>query len=124
MNFKIDTKTNYTVIEPLSNLLDAKMTAAIAEKWTELVKNNAPYLILDLINCKNAEEQIFSHLKALHESFYENGQSLVFTNLQADVKKTLQQVEDLHAINIAPTMIEAIDIVSMEKLERDFLNDM
>ena len=60
----------------------------------------------------------------MHERFYENGQSLVFTNLQADVKKTLQQVEDLHAINIAPTMIEAIDIVSMEKLERDFLNDM
>lgn len=123
MNFKIDTKTNYTVIEPLSNLLDAKMTAAIAEKWTELVKNNAPYLILDLKNCKTADEQIFPHLKTLHENFYENGQSLVFTNLHADIKNLFQQV-DIHAINIAPTMIEAIDIVSMEKLERDFLNDM
>ena len=123
MMFKIDTKENYTVLTPHSTLLDENLTEAISKKWTELVGDGAENLIVDLSDCNEASETIMDALASMHEEFYTENQSLVFTNLQQSIKATLQNHEYYHTINIAPTMIEAIDIVSMEVLERDLLGE-
>jgi hypothetical protein len=60
---------------------------------------------------------------ALHEECYGMGQSLVFTGIRPEVMNTLKQHEANQLLNIAPTMIEAVDIVSMEILERDLLSE-
>ena len=123
MTFKIDTKENYTVLTPDSTVLDENLTEAISKKWTELLGNGAENLIVNLSSCNEASENIMNALAAMHEEFYTENHSLVFTNLQQSIKAALQNHEYYHAINITPTMIEAIDIVSMEVLERDLLGE-
>ena len=123
MEFKIDTNDNYTVISPVSERLDENLTEALFKKWTELVKTGVNNIIVDINPCSSADEQVMGSLVKLHESFYNEGHSIVFTNLQRGVKELLQKHESFHDINIAPTIDEAIDIISMEMLERDLLNE-
>jgi hypothetical protein len=59
----------------------------------------------------------------LHEESYSVDQSLVFTGLNAKLIKELKKDETDLLINVAPSMVEAIDIISMEVLERDLLSE-
>jgi hypothetical protein len=62
-------------------------------------------------------------LQLLHEDFYNNNQSLVFTGLQEDIAKELRTNHEELIINITPTIPEAIDIINMEVLERELFNE-
>jgi anti-anti-sigma regulatory factor len=123
MEFKIDTKSSYILITPVSNHLDANLTASLRQKCRELTETEKSNFIVDLHNCLDANKSSFTGLTELHEDCYSNDQSLVFTNIQPDVLQALKAEELDTAINIAPTMIEAIDIVSMEILERDLFGE-
>jgi anti-anti-sigma regulatory factor len=123
MEFKIDTKPNYTLITPISNELNVNLTDALTQKWQELTQSGSKNLIVDLHNCIMADKTVIPHLLAMHEEWYLNEQSLVFTNLQDSVMAMIKDTEADLSINIAPTMVEAIDIVSMEILERDLFNE-
>lgn len=123
MEFKIDTKPSYTQITPVANHLDANLTAALRQKCEELTGNGSPNIIIDIHNCLNADKAAFPGLITLHQLFYENNRSLVFTNVQDEVMNLLKQNELDQAINLAPTMAEAVDIISMEILERDLFNE-
>lgn len=123
MEFKIDTKTTYEVITPITNSLNANLTEALGIKLEELTKNGSKNFIIDLHNCLNADNESLKQLAQLHELCYNNHQSLVFTNLQEDIAQILQKEDIADTINVAPTMIEAVDIISMEILERDLFNE-
>lgn len=123
MEFKIDTKSSYILITPVSNHLDANLTAALRQKCRELTETEKSNFVIDLHNCLDANKNSFAGLTELHEDCYSNEQSLVFTNIQPDVLQALKEEELVSAINIAPTMIEAIDIISMEILERDLFGE-
>ena len=121
MEFKIDTKTTYTHITPIANLLDAKLTESIRQKWEQLRQRGSHNLIVDLQNCIEADKMSFNNLSQLHTDFYAEGNSLVFTGLQDNLADDLKNADI--ELNIAPTMEEAIDIVNMEMLERDLFNE-
>lgn len=121
MEFKIDTNKNYTVLTPQNRLFDEKMAEAITQKWEALEAEGHKNLIIDLSVCEGVSEHIMDTIVAMHETFYNDNHSLVFTELQPQLRNSLASHEYFHAINIAPTMIEAIDIVSMENLERELL---
>jgi len=123
MNFKLDTKPTYTVITPISDVLDAALTDALRQKWNEFAEKGSSNFIVDLQHCLNVKEESLSALAYLHEYIYDNNFSLVFTNVQPHVLEVLKAKEIDHAVNITPTMIEAIDIVSMEILERELFNE-
>ena len=123
MEFKIDTNSSYILITPISNHLDANLTVALRQKCRELTENGSPNFIIDLHNCLDADIKAFHTLAEMHEDCYSNEQSLVFTNVQPDVLQALRSEEIDSVINIAPTSIEAVDIVSMEILERDLFNE-
>lgn len=123
MEFKIDTKVTYIVITPVSNHLDANLAAALRQKCDALTENGSNNYIIDLHNCLDADSKSFHLLTEFHEDCYSNNTSLVFTNIQDEVMRALKKDETDAAINIAPTMQEAIDIVSMEILERDLFDD-
>ncbi len=123
MEFKIDTKPTYAVITPVSNELNAKMTEALRQKWRELQQSGSGNLIVDLHNFISVDESTLSTLEDLHEEIYGEQQSLVFTGLQEEVLEVFKATEAYERLNIAPTLIEAIDIVSMEILERDLFNE-
>lgn len=123
MEFKIDTKPSYTTITPVSNMLDANLTEAILQKWKELTESGSRNIIVDLRHCTSTDEKIEAKLVALHEEVYEARQSLVFVHLAGDLLAQLKGNEDEMLLNIVPTEEEAIDIISMEVLERDLFEE-
>jgi len=123
MQFKIDTKPTFTVITPLNSNIDANMTAALRQKWKALTESGSGNAIIDLSCCTSADESAFAQLRELHEEVYGNNQSIVFTNLQPPVWKVVKHEEADILLNIAPTMQEAVDVVSMEILERELFDE-
>ena len=123
MEFKIDTKASYTQISPVSAQLNANMAAALTQKCTELTNSDSQNFLIDLSNCQSAEADAFDELVALHDQCYADGQSLVFTNISAQVMNEFKEAGADEVLNIVPTEIEAIDIISMEILERDLFNE-
>ena len=123
MEFKIDTKPTYLVITPVTNHFDANLADALRQKCTELTESGSHNFIIDLHNCLDADKASLAGIIALHEDCYNNAQSIVFTGLQDDVMNALKEEETNEVLNIAPKMAEAVDIISMEILERDLFNE-
>jgi len=123
MEFKIDTKKNYTLITPVANVIDANLAVAISEKCRELTENGSNNYIIDLQHGADADTASFGELLSLHEFCYSNGQSLVFVGITEPVLQKMKPEEVHLSLNIAPTLVEAADIISMEILERDLFNE-
>lgn len=124
MEFKIDTKATYTLITPESTELNEIMAETLCHKVKELLNDGNKNFIIDLTNTDSAQMESSSVLLELHQIIYNNEGSLVFTNLQEPVMLNMKK-EQLHlSLNITPTLIEAIDIINMEVLERDLLKEL
>lgn len=123
MEFKIDTKDTFTIIMPLNGSIDANLTGELHEKCVQMRQSGSANYIVDFQNCTDIAEIAIADLIELHEECYGNGQSLVFTGMNSLVVSTLKKHHSEMLINIAPSMQEAIDIVSMEILERDLYNE-
>ena len=123
MDFKIDTKDSFTTIMPLETEISAKMTGALVVKMEEIRQSGSKNFIIDFQQCLEIDENVLPELITMHEESYSQEQSLVFTNIKDKVVTVLKKNETDLLLNIAPTMIEAIDIVSMEILERELLGE-
>ncbi len=123
MEFKFDTKTTYTVITPQSDVLDNNLTGKLAELTGEDYGNDSNNFIIDLQHCISADNTSLAGLLQVHDDCYAALRSFVLTGTQPGVLKLLQSNDAAERLNIAPTMQEAIDIISMEILERDLLSE-
>ena len=123
MEFKIDTKDTFTTIIPLEKNLSAKMTGDLLDKCEEMRQRGSNNFVIDLQHCSEMEPEAIDGLVALHEDCYGNDQSLVFTAINENIMSLLKSNESDLLLNIAPKMEEAIDIISMEILERDLLSE-
>lgn len=123
MEFKIDTKETFTIIVPINGRISAKMTDALAQKCEEIRQSGRKNFIVDFQNCTEVEKASVAGMVKLHENCYENEESLVFTGLNKQGMNLLKEDESDLLLNIAPTMQEAADIISMEILERDLFNE-
>jgi len=123
MEFKIDTKDTYTIITPLYSSIDNSLTDGLAKKCAELADSGTNNYIIDLQNCNSVDKSALQGLLQMHEDSYSNSRSLVFTGLQSQVMQVIKDEELDESINIAPKMIEAVDIISMEILERDLFSE-
>lgn len=122
MEFKIDTKPTYTVITPSQNVIDDKMTDELAQKIDECTNNGSTNFIIDIEQCKTADNTSLAKLLELHTKCYDAQYSFVITGMNDSIKELAKKADIADELNIAPTMIEAVDIVSMEILERDLLS--
>jgi len=123
MEFKIDTKDSFTTIIPVQSVLNAKMADELADQCRKIRQSGSKNLIVDLQHCLDADKDGVNGMVHLHEESYSVDQSLVFTGLNAKLIKELKKDETDLLINVAPSMVEAIDIISMEVLERDLLSE-
>ena len=85
MEFKIDTRSAYTVITPTGDKLDVNMAGELQQKVQELTNNGSNNFIIDLQDCKEADNTSLDILLQMHRSCYEGQMSLVFTGLQDSV---------------------------------------
>ena len=123
MEFKIDTKDTFSIITPVVDRISAKLTGELGKKCAEMRQSGSTNFIIDLQHCMEIDPSAIQELVLLHEESYSIGQSLVFTGLNEKVIQELKKGETDLLINIAPKMQEAIDIISMEILERDLFNE-
>ena len=123
MEFKIDTKDTFTIIKPIIEGISAKLTGELHQKWEEMRQSGSKNFIIDLSECKEIDNSAIEGLIKLHEESYSNDQSVVFTGINPKVMQALKENETDLLINVAPRMDEAIDIISMEILERDLLSE-
>jgi anti-anti-sigma factor len=123
MEFKIDTKPAYTLITPEAGTVDANLAAALTTKCRELMESGSANFIIDLKNCSRADVSSSPALAELHEQCYGEQHSLVFTGLQEPVLQFFREQELHETLHITPTLAEAVDIVSMEILERDLFGE-
>jgi anti-anti-sigma regulatory factor len=123
MQFKIDTKETFTILAPQTALFDAQVAAKLAETCADLRRNGSANFIFDMGEVAQITPDAVTALIALHETLYAENQSLVITGTVSAVMAEFKQDEVDLLLNIAPKMAEAIDIISMEILERELLGE-
>ena len=123
MEFKIDTKESFSVITPSTDTISAKLADALKLECEYLRQIGSKNYIIDLQNIESLEENALNQIVALHEFIYGLEESLVFTNMNENILRDLRKQEADLMLNLAPKMAEAIDIISMEILERDLLSE-
>lgn len=127
MKFKIDTNPSYTRILPEDGPVNATMAALLTQKCQEVQAEKSRNLIVDFSQLPDSAasdaEALFAAWVQLHEMQYEKGYSLILTGFQPLLLAQIKRAELHHMLNITPTLIEAIDMVNMEMLERDLFNE-
>lgn len=124
MEFKFDTKPTYTIITPLADVIDLEMTGKLAELTMQDYANDSNNFIIDLQHCQSTDNtSSVASMLGVHDACYAAQRSFVLTGLVPAVLQILQAGDDADRLNIAPTMQEAVDIISMEILERDLLSE-
>lgn len=123
MEFKIDTKDTFAVVTPITNTINVSFAEKLAAQLQNIRQNGSNNIIVDLQHIQSADKNGLSKLVALHEESYAQNSSLVFTEAGTNLWNDLKVNETDLLLNIAPKMIEAVDIISMEILERDLLGE-
>lgn len=123
MQFKIDTKDSYTLITLSENVLNVKLAEILTQECINIRQNGRANIIIDLSSVSTIETDAIDQMLVMHEESYSNDDSLVFTGIHPSLLAGFKEKEADMILNIAPRLIEAIDIVNMEILERDIMNE-
>lgn len=119
MRYKTDTRTDFDIITPLYSSFDADL----ADQLNDLVdqsSENGRNLIFDLANLEEIRDADVQLLCSFHSELYQHDLSFVLCHIHSACRFLFNETNEA-ALNIAPTLQEAIDLVSMEVLERELL---
>ena len=120
MMVKIDTREKFHVIRIHEPVLAANMTEKMDKVLLPLLDDNVKNVIINMKDIKTLDSAAAQHLVKMQKTFYDNKASFVVCEFQAEVKKTLNNLELIDEINYTPTESEAMDIVQMDEIEREF----
>jgi anti-anti-sigma factor len=99
------------------------MAAELSDLLLAYLQNDVKNLILNLKELQSLDEIAAERLVKLQQNFYEKNSSFVVCEMQKPVEDFLDNVNLLEVMNTTPTESEAMDIVQMEEIEREFLNE-
>jgi anti-anti-sigma factor len=117
---KIDTREKFHVITIHEDYLAANMTEQMDKVVLTLLEDNVKNVILNMKDIKKVDSAAANHLVKQHNTFYDANASYVVCELQPDVKKQFEHSGLLEKLNYTPTESEAMDMVQMEEIEREF----
>jgi anti-anti-sigma factor len=123
MKVKTDTKEKFHVITVLESSMSADMAAKLSDLLLPYLQNDVKNVILNLKELQSLDEIAAEKLVKLQQNFYEKNSSFVVCEIQKPVEDFLDSVNLLEMMNTTPTQSEAMDIVQMEEIEREFLNE-
>jgi len=123
MNFKYDTKSNHVYILLKSENVDDNLAETLQNICRDCANGENPNFIIDFNEVKSATRQFPEELFELQKQIYENGASMIFTRFSPELTRHIHQSSVAQDLVFTPTLIEAIDMVSMEDLERDLLSE-
>ena len=119
---KTNTKEKFHVITVSVPSLSADMAAELSNLLLPYLQNDVKNIILNLKELQSLDEIAAEKLVKLQQIFYENNSSFVICEMQKTVEDFLDSVNLLEMINSTPSESEAMDIVQMEEIEREFLD--
>jgi len=120
MMVKIDTREKFHVITIHETVLAANLTEKMDMVVLPLLDDNVKNVIINMKDIKIIENAAAEQLLSLQNRFYEANASFVVCELQPEVKKTFDNLDLLDQLNHTPTESEAMDIVQLEEIEREF----
>jgi len=120
---KTNTKEKFHVISVTAPALTAVMAAELSDLLLPYLQNDVKNIILNLKELQSLDEIAAERLVKLQQNFYEKNSSFVVCEMQKPVEEFLDNVNLLEVMNTTPTESEAMDIVQMEEIEREFLNE-
>ena len=123
MKVKRDTKEKFHVITVQESTMSADMAAELSDLLLPYLQNDVKNIILNLKELQLLDELSAEKLVKLQQNFYEKNSSFVVCEMPKPVEDFLDSVNLLEIMNTTPTESEAMDIVQMEEIEREFLNE-
>ena len=123
MKVKTDTKEKFHVITVQESSMSADMAAKLSDLLLPYLQNDVKNVILNLKELQSLDEIGAEKLVKLQQNFYEENSSFVVCEIQKPVEDFLDSVNLLEIMNTTLTESEAMDIVQMEEIEREFLNE-
>ena len=120
MKYNIDTKENFDILTPQIDTFSHDLAEEITFFIQKNIQNKRS-VIIDFSSIKSIEESSLLNIVNWHHELYNDDLSFSICNLNENIKNELMHLESADILNIAPKLIEAIDIVSMENLERELL---
>jgi len=123
MQVKTNTKEKFHVTTVAGATLTADMAAELTDLLLPYLQNDVKNVILNLKELQSLDEIAAEKLVKLQQNFYEKNSSFVICEIQKPVEDFLDNVNLLEIMNTTPTESEAMDIVQMEEIEREFLNE-
>ena len=123
MKVKTDTKEKFHVIAVQESSMSADMAAKLSDLLLPYLQNDVKNVILNLKELQSLDEIGAEKLVKLQQNFYEKNSSFVVCEMKKPVEDFLDSVNLLEMMNTTPTESEAMDIVQMEEIEREFLNE-
>lgn len=122
MEFKIDTKEKILIVQPQITTLDANLSARFTKEVSELPDLEGRNLILDMTLVEKADDTGLKAILTVYHQLYDGGMSCALTGLNSTLTNAIKAADET-AYNLAPTMLEAVDLVMMEDYERELMQD-
>jgi hypothetical protein len=110
----------------LITLPEGALNAAIKEELIHHSQDSMAQrqsIIVDFSKVKQCEIENVDFIQTLHSDVYSDNLSFVITQASDTIKQAFNYLLEEDSINYAPTLAEAIDIVSMENIERELLGE-
>jgi anti-anti-sigma regulatory factor len=120
MRYKIDTRTDFDIITPLYPNIDPILSEQLSD-IVDQCSENGRSLILNCSIIEQVEKEVVLQWIRMHEEMYQHDLSFVICCINASCNKEIADIEEDHVLNLTPTVEEAIDLVSMEGLERELM---
>ena len=121
MKYNIDTKENFDIITPINDRFNQELAVEINQFIQNSIEKQRS-VIIDFTSINSRDEVHSQNIIDWHHEMYNADLSFVLCTLSESVKNILLNIEDAAILNMTPKQIEAIDIVSMEGLERELMN--
>jgi anti-anti-sigma factor len=123
MNFTVDKQGTHTVIALHVDKLDSNVSPALKSQFVLLNAEGVKNVIVDLSETKYCDSSGLSAILVGNRLAKDVSGTFVITGLQNSVMKLIQISQLDSVLNILPSVLESVDFVKMEEVERDIDND-
>ncbi|MEZ4756604.1 MAG: STAS domain-containing protein [Flavobacteriales bacterium] len=119
MNFTIEDKGRYTLVNSNVDKLDTTCAPEMKSELVYLNKTGVRNVIIDLTATRYCDSSGLSALLVANRLCKSVNGSLVVCGLQEPVQKLVQISQLETVLSITPTVAEAVDLLYMEEIEKD-----
>lgn len=119
MEFKIDKKDNYTLIQVLEEKLDTNVAPSLKSELVLISGKGEQNIILDLSNCRYCDSSGLSAILVANRLCKNANGTFVLTGLNDAVDRLISISQLDTVLNIAYSIEESVDIVELADKEKN-----